>query len=518
MKDELLRRIRQLSAGDALWLGVVTIYGVLVVLPWWSTTILPLMDYPMLLSFVRILQDYDDASSPMYGVYSLGPPISPLVLPLLVTGVLSKLGSIELGGRLLWTAYAIALPLSAYFLTRTLRLSQWNVVWVFPLVFSKWVSSGFFGFTTGLPLVLLCYGLAIRWLHRSTRTHGAALSFSILGVTLWHALLMAQTLLGVFIIWLCWRAPSAGKRWTVLWPALPGVALFVGWFISVFTAPRPVSGSAPKFVYSTLAESLNTELFFSRLLMLYPGAEVFAKLLVFVGITMLVLGPREAQKLEPDAPTQGWRKTNPIAIVAWVSVGCFFALPAHALGVEVVSQRFGWVGVVLAGVAWRWPAHRRLKTVAVCAVVGLGMGYVTDVRQRFQAFHQETAGASRLIDSIPPHASLIAPISNLETKSFRNKPIREIQQYATVRKGGLPTTSFAGYSVNYVRYAGEKPRPELFARNFLAHPRLPEFDFVLLQRPHPAAERSRRLRLLREDGGWRLFAICGSRAHPSCEP
>jgi hypothetical protein len=503
--------VRRLSFEDWAFIVVAGVYVLGVVLPLWSTVILPFMDYPMLLSFVRVFQEHDDPSSPLHGIYVFGPPISPLVLPIVLTSALSALGSIELAGRIVWTLYALGLPAAAWWLGRTFGLSRWNVVLVFPFVYSKWLASGFFGFVTALPLVLCAYALGARWLETSDRKRGLALALLLVAIQLWHALAMAQVVLGLLVIWLCWRAPDLRGRFKALWPVVPAIALFGGWFGSTFIGGRPPPHPGPNFHYAPLKETFDAEFFFSRVLMLYADAHVYTKLFALAAVTMLVLGRRQ-----PLQPSARWRVRNPLALIALIALICFFALPGHALGVSIINHRFAWIAAVLAGVAWRWPAQRATKIASIAAVIALGGAYLVDVNQRFRRFHRETVGASRLINSIPEHASLIAPLSDLETKALQNKPIRELQQYATVRKGGVPTSSFAGYGINYVRYVSDNPRVHFYAHNFLGHPRLREFDYVLLRAPGAVVQRAPSLRQVRADGEWVLYAVCGSSSLPEC--
>lgn len=503
---------------DVAFAVVVLGYVVLVTLPWWSTKLLPLMDYPMFLSFVRVFLDHGDPGSPFHGTYTLGPPVSPLVLPIAIVAGLAKLtGSIETAGRVAWTAFALGLPAAAAFTIRSVKHDRWNIVLVFPLVFGKWTSSGFFGFVTAMPLVLVTWALAIRFLHRGSRRLGVGVALCLIALVEWHAIATAQALLGLGIIWLCWRAPDWRARLLRLWPLLVPAVLVVTWTVIGFgAAPTKAPPSASRFVWEPLAQMFDTQTFFSRILMLYPTADVYAKLLALSLVVVAVLGPRARPWAADDAPTNDWHVRNPLAVIAVVALLCFFLAPAHVLPAEVVGQRFGWMAAVFTSVAWCWPERRLARALGIALLGALGAAYLWDINVRFRAFHRETIGASRLIDALPKDATLIAPMRDNETRAFMNHPVREVQQYATIRNGVLPTTSFAGYGVNYVRFVDKNPKPQLFPHNWLGHPQLTEFDAVLLRRSGPAERGSPRLRLVREDGEWALFDICGSKKTPTC--
>lgn len=498
---------------NGAYAAVYAALSVLVFLPWWSSKLLPLMDYSQFLSFVRAFEDVGKPGSPFHGTYTTGFAVSPLVLPILIIDAIGRVSSIETGGRVLLTLYAIGLPAAAAFLLSSVGQSRWNVVGVFPLVFSKWVSSGFFGFFTGVPLVLLAYAFAVRHFTRPTLRRGIALAAILCSLLFWHALLEAEALLGVGILWLLWRAPSWRARWLSLLPFIVPFLLMAVWYAESFKGPRPPVAATQ---WPTLAQRLDAQLFFNRILMLFPDADAYAKALLIALAAGLVLGVRQRLYAEPDAPLAGWRARNPLAVFALVALGCFLAFPQAMLHVEIIHLRFVWFAALYLVLAWSWPSQALARGAAVGLVLAVGAAYLVDVNARFRAFDRETIGGSRLIDSIADGSTLIAPLSSGETKAFQNLPIREIQQYATVRKGGLPTTSFAGYGTNYIRYVHGNPMPDLDARSWLRSGGLTRFDYVLLLRPDRRAFASRRVREVRRDGEWVLFAVCGSRALPKC--
>ncbi len=493
--------------------AVCAALGVLVVVPWWSSTLLPLMDYSQLLTFVRAFQDMGKAGSPFHGTYTTGFPISPLVLPIVLMDVLGRVSSVETAGKILITLYAIGLPAAAAFLLSSVGQSRWNVVGVFPLVFSKWVSSGFFAFFTGAPLVLLAYAFAVRHFAKPTLRRGVALALILSTLLLWHALLEAEALLGVGLLWLFWPAPSWRARWLSLVPFALPLALMAVWFGANFHGPQP---PVARTVWPTLAQHFDAQQFFSKLFMLFPHSDVYAKALLLALVSGLVLGARQRLFAAPDAPLSGWRVHNPLAVFALVAMACYLAFPEATLHAEIINQRFGWFAALYLVLAWSWPGLWAARAAAVALVVAVAGAYLLDVDARFRQFHSETVGASRLIDTLPDGSTLIAPLQNGDTQAFQNVPIREIQQYATARKGGLPTTSFAGYGLNYIRFVHGNPMPDLSARNWQRSSGLIRFDYVLLRKPDARVLASRKTRVVRRDGDWVLLGVCGSKRFPRC--
>ncbi len=496
-------RLRSLRAEQVATLVVTLVYLTLVLMPWWSTAIVPSMDYPEFLTFVRAAQDYQDPSSPYYGTYTLAFPLKPLVLPMGVARFFSLFGSIEVAGKLLWTLYAIGIPVAGLWLAAEGGGSRWNIVLLAPLVFSRWVSYGFFPFCTGVPLLLASFALALRFFRKPTRGTGIALAVLGASLVFWHALIAAMGLLGIAVLWCLWRAPSWALRWRALLPAAPMALGWLGYFLMTFLEPEE---AAERIFFGDFSLRFANDMSFARIFMQFPGADVFAKLLGLALVASLLL-----QRFKPQL--SNFRGGRPILALSATALICFFVLPHDAFGVEVLATRFLWLSTVLLAAGWTWPQGGMRRFVVLLAVIGIGGMYLREVTLRFRQFHKETAGASRLMDTLPRRANLWGPWHDTETLAFQNKPLRSAHQLAAVRTGGLPAGSFARYKLNYVRYVNENPMPLLNVYGWENHPELTAFDYVLLRR---AISRDPRLREVGRDGDWVLYVICGSRLKPTC--
>jgi hypothetical protein len=155
----------------------------------------------------------------------------------------------------------------------------------------------------------------------------------------------------------------------------------------------------------------------------------------------------------------------------------------------------------------------------VSALVGFSTWSLVDLTHRFRDFDAETRGASTLIDRLAAGETLYAwPERRGYSPAFGghdNKASLELEQFATVRHGGLPNSSFAGYGFGFVRYAdGHNPMPGLYGPPEL-QPTMTRFDYVLTRAgPGPSPPHFRQLGF---SEGWALFAVCGSRRFPTCE-
>ncbi len=481
----------------------------LAALPFWLTDLLPMMDYPPFLTFVRAFQDYRDPASPFHGTYTLGWPVAPLVLPILLTRAIAAVSSIEIAGKVLWTLYAAALPAASMFLLRVLRRDRWCVLLVFPLVHSYWVSGGFFAFATASPLVVLGLALAVRWLDQPSWRRGLGVSAVATALLLWHALAFAQLLLDVALLWALWRAPGLRARCRALLPLVPSLVLFVVWAARmVLTRPSGGEVPGPWAAWPPFFENAGELLGYIGVLL--PGSAGYVLLFALLVLAGAAAAPAAPDRPHgsPDAPTARYRVQNPFVVLSFASVACYLFLPAYCFGVEGINNRHPWMAALLFTFAWSLPARRAPKALLLGAVA-LGSGaLLTHLCGRFVAFHEESVGASRLIDRLSRGQTLLAPLADWgATRSFPGKPLRAVQEIATVRHGSLPNSSYAGYGMHFIQYVGgENPMPGL-GLDWLHHPELTRFDYVLLRSPTAAVLDDPRLELSARDGAWALFAV-----------
>jgi len=479
----------------------------LCVLPFWLTHLLPMQDYPNLLLFARAFGDCHTPGSPFFGTYTTGFPLSPLVLPLLVTRAIAGFSSYETAGRVLWTLYAVGLPVASLHLLRVLRRDPWSVLLVFPLVLSYWVIGGFFAFATGMPLLLLGLATSVRWFEAPTRRRGLLLAALLAAALLWHALIFAQFALDFAVLWWLSRAEDGRARARALAPLGPALAIFVAWTMASIQGRSP--GRRPPQWPPFLD---NATRFFTYLGPL-PEAVGVLFLLALVIAAFAATMPAAA----PGA-SLAFRVKSPFTWLAIVSAAGYVLLPSTCFSVEGINNRQAYPAALLFVFGWSLPA-RRLPRALLLGVIGVGSALgLVHLAGRFAAFDRETAGASRLLDRLGPGETLFASLDRVSTISFPEKPLIELDLYASIRHGGLPNGSFAGYAINFVRYVNDQnPMPGLSPRAWQGSPGLQQFDYVLLRAPvGPLVARDRSLRLVATDGGFTLFSVCGGGTQPPC--
>jgi hypothetical protein len=503
---------RRLTLADLAYGVVVLGLTFLAARVWWLSAIVPGQDYPQFLVFVRVARDCADPASPFHGTYTTASWFVPTVLPIQLTRVLSLLcgGSIEAAGKLLLTLDYVGLVAASAYMLRVLGRPRWAIVLLFPFIHSRWtVIGGYAAYATAFPLIVLGWALSVRWLQRLDRASGVKLGLCLCATLLWHGVGFAVLGLGFASLWLLWRAPSVRARVLAVAPALPPLALAALWVGSTFRHGggssearwRPAWEAADKLLDHVWAT--------------VPHATARALLLAFLVIGGLVASSRNVGASGPTA--RMWRVENPLLFFAALCMVGYFVLPIDALGVAILSPRLSIQAAMALVFAWNLPRPPMARAAVVAAVALFSVWCLGDVADRFRAFDVETRGASALMDRVGLHETLYnAPSSGGGSAAFTmpNRAMIELEQFSTVRHGGLPNSSFAGYGMNYVRYVDGNPMPSLSGPPAWSAA-MTRFDYVLTRAGQ--GPNDPRFQRVDEREGWELYAVCGSKHLPVCD-
>ena len=75
------------------------------------------------------------------------------------------------------TAQNVGLVAASVYLLRQLGRPRWAVVFLFPIIHSKWtVVGGYAAYATSFPILVLGWALTVRWFMRRDLGSGAALA------------------------------------------------------------------------------------------------------------------------------------------------------------------------------------------------------------------------------------------------------------------------------------------------------------------------------------------------------
>jgi hypothetical protein len=505
---------RRLSAGDVFFALVIGGLTLMTARVWWITTIVPGMDYPQFLVFVRALQDHADPSSPFHGTYSVAPWFVPTSLPVNLASWLSyPLHSIEAAGKAMLTLQNVGLVAATVYLLKVLERPRWAVLLVMPLVHSMWtVVGGFLAFATSFPILVLGWALTVRWLKRLDLRSGIALAVCLWVMVLWHGLGFTQLGFDFALLCLVWRAPSRQARLVSFAPTIPSLLSFLVWQASTFGssgARRPPEWRP----FWDAADGVFDEAW--ACVPHYPQLTVALALIVVLG---LVIGRTNVGSSARIA--RMWRVDNPFLVIAAAHFVVFLVAPDHMNHVDGIRTRFTYTAMLAFVFAWNLPTRPVARGLVLVPMFALTVWCLADVTRRFRDFDAETRGASALIDRVGPRETFYyVPADQGASPLFAgptNKPTRELEQYATVRHGGLPRSSFAGYGYTYVRYAnGSNPMPDLTDAPPKWSADMTKFDWVMTRKD--SGPNDSRFKLVEDREGWSLFAVCGSARLPRCD-
>jgi hypothetical protein len=505
---------KRISAADVFFAVVVLAFTFATARVWWLSKIVPGMDYPQFLLFVRALQDHGDPSSPFHGTYTVGPWFMPTSLPVNFTSWLSYLcgHSIESAGKVLLALQNVSMIAVTIYLLHVLGRNRWAVLLVFPVIHSVWtVTGGYAAYSTALPLNILAWALTVRWLERRDLRSGVALAVCLCVNLLWHGVGFAQAGIGFATLWTLWRAPSWRARALSVVPTIPCLAQWLGWMVSTFS--RAGTRTPPGWLEPWDAAERILEYVWASV----PHYQVRALTLALIVGVGLLLSPTNLGGTGPTSRI--WRVRNPFLVLSLVYLAAYYAVPMYWNQVEGVSCRFPYIAVFAFIFAWNLPSGLAARTVAVGAVGAFGAWCLADLTERFRGFEEYTRGASDLMDRVGLHETLYCSAPDAgASKDFAgptNKPIREIQQYAAIRQGGLPNSSFAGYNgINYIRYVDNRnPMPGLFGGPVWSQ-EMTKFDYVLAHVGTGPSDSH--FKLLESEKDWELYAVCGSTRFPTC--
>ncbi|MGH7272676.1 MAG: hypothetical protein ACREJ3_19775 [Polyangiaceae bacterium] len=516
----MLANVRRLAAMDVLYGGVVLAFTAAAAGVWWLSVIVPAMDYPQFLVFARAVEDYGNPASPFHGTYTTASWLMPAALPVYVTIALSRLagGSLETAGKLLLSFASIGMVAAGVFLLRTLGRPRWAIVLIFPLILSRWtLVGGYIVFATSLPFVVLAWALAVRWLRRLDVPSGTALAACLCVTFFWHGIGYVLAGLGFGSLWCAWRAPSMRARLLSVWPTALSLLLFAAWMSSTFGQHNAARSTPP--AWRSLGEAAGSIV--EYVWVSVPNAQSWALALVALIAAGWVwdrtgVGRGSGVGASTVAREGIWR-ARPLSVIAGACLVAYLFIQSRFDQVEGVSIRFAYPAALALLLGWDLPRGRTPRALVIASVgllSGLSLG---DVAARMRSFDEDTRGASALIDRIGAGDTLYfnAPERGVSKDFAPAHPcLRELQQVATIRHGGLPNSSFAGYGCNYVRYVGGRnPMPGLSgpARWGSAMTR---FDYVLARQGQGPADA--RFRLVASAAGWQLFGVCGSARFPVC--
>jgi hypothetical protein len=397
-----------LAAGNILRLVALLILATMLLVPIWSATFPPLLDYPNHLARSFVLAHVNDPEFTFNRFYRADWGAYPYLGMDASLAVLGRLFSIETAGRVFLSLCALALPAAAWFLLRQVNPGDdATALWALLIAYNVFFLEGFLNFDLSLAVGFLALGFWLRWLAKQSiaRWVAALAVFTVLYFT--H-------LLGFGIAGLVVAAHLAFDRRPLrnwIWSgalALPGVAFYLH--------SSRVGLSSGKVIFHGFGEKLDS---LGMILHGYwPALDCIS--LAALGAWFLAAWCRN-----PEFRWNGrW-----LAIAAFL-FALFWAIPwmwgeGSDLDIRVLPVLF----VVILATA---RVGRRAKWLAVIPLLLFAAQHVT-MTHYFEGVQPELAGLARSFDAVPRDA-LVLPIVEGDQDPIE-RPFTHFWAYGVIRRG-----------------------------------------------------------------------------------
>lgn len=444
------------------WGGVA-----LVVAAFFSTKLLPCVDYPQHIALSDIARRLAIPGSPEHAEYELN-LFTYNGLFHLIVAALSFWLPVELVGRLVIAASLVGLASAVVALVRLLRRPPAHAALFTPILFSFSLGWGFVNYVLATAIAAWALVFVARGALRPS--FGAAILVGILGLACAFAHVLAMLIVCLvgagLALELAWRTtPPSTPRGARLaravvrgtFAALPLVLGCVyciavyerqyDWDRNMYRDPT-LEGSAPPLWQKVV--------FFSAF-----ASDLFGdatdQVVVWVTLAVMAWSGLRALKGSPSPPSD---EGEPPAIVApfVLTTLAYFSTPMVLVGTHLIFPRLGqWTmfGAVLA--TPKFPV--KLEARARNYILRLGLIAGANAVAHCLLFNWETRDASALIDELPSGRAATAVIWDPGTRAFRNGTLTHLAGYYAARKHGKWAFAFARYLSVPVRFKPNSQPP-----------------------------------------------------------
>ena len=508
--------------------SVAGLVVVVVACPFWAGRFLPFLDLPQHLALSSVIARYGDPVTQFSTYYRIDWHITPYwgfyaaMHALIVSGV-----DAVTSARLLYTSYAIGLPLAVAFLLTTLRRDWRAAVFTLPLVYNTNLFWGFAGFTLSLPLFTYALALVARTVaaRDPRRDDRWRLAAAAVLVCLFHA--QSYALLGVatsVLVAIEWQ----GVRWALhrAAPFALSLLLFLPWCwrtfasshiaipdrVSTAVAPGdvpfdPVAETSREPIGAALAEVPD------RLVGVYNDGSDYAigASMVLVFVAACAIGVRRRPRLSRAALVE--HRGECVCLVLFAT---YLVTPIKLAAQWYVSPRNLMFAALLAPSFL--PRRGPLRRVFLAAGCIVALWASADAAEKIHAFQNEIGGFATVVDRMEPGRRAVGLIFDTGASgAVRYWPFLHWSCYYQLEKGGDVAGSFAGFPpgspaahaipVSY-RSGRKPPRPDEWKPQQFRWATMGwAYDyFVIRGRPQgDAARLAEHADLLVQDGAWQLW-------------
>lgn len=514
-----IQRFGQAPLLSLCWLVALTAS----VWPFWASALLPFQDLPQHLATVRVLHSYHDPAFGVSHYFAIALGRTQYLAWYFLVDWLTYLLPLETAARVVFSLYAIGVPLSLAALLRAHRRDLHVALLSIPLIFNPFLFMGLANYVTALPLVFWALALlqrlldAFTWRRFLLLTAVTTLIFydHAQAFLLYVALAGVTTLLG---------APGLHPRhWCKqLLHLLPsGVAMLVWLQKSLILASaqewhQGLGGrnvAPPEARWKPIAERLTD--FMANLSDVYHDdldEKLLVSLLILLGVAW-VLGRDRVRTQQPSV-----RETLRDHLPEMLLVTAFFiylASPYSWKWIAPLAERLIPAVALLAIPAFaRHSMPFRTWTLAIPATV-LAVMTAKVHADHAQAFSAEAGPIRQVVAQAEKGKRLMALIFQSQSAVMKQPVYLHFGQYYVIDRGGMANFSFANFPQSPVLFpdVGGPPlvpprfewTPEVFTMATQGY----WYDYFLirdenLQRNPFGAERAQ-VELVTRQGPWALY-------------
>jgi hypothetical protein len=521
----LLQSARQEPVTALAWLLVL----VACVWPLWASGLLPFMDLPQHLATVRVLHSYND---PSYGVshyFAIELGRTQYLAWYFLVDWLTYLMPLEIAARVVFSLYALGLPLSIAVLLKAHGRDSRVALLAAPFVYNPFLFMGFANYVTALPLIF--WGLAL--LQESLDAFSwRRLPLLIFVTTLCfydHAMafLMYVALAGMTVL-LGARGLHPRHWWRQALHLAPAALAMLWWTsqsLILAGADEWHKGMGGRNVapvdirFKPLLERFTS--FPEFLLDAYPDdadEKLFIAWLVILGLAWII--GRDALNRRGLTGREALRAHVPEAMLV-TSTLIYLASPISYKWIWPIADRLVPIVALLAlpALARQSTPYRTFTLVIPATILALTMSHTH--AKRAQEFTTEAGPIREVVAQADRGKKLMALIYQPQSRVMKWPAFLHFGQYYTVERGGMANFSFANFPQSPVLFPDQggppkvPPRfewtPEVFSMQDQGY----WYDYFLIRDENPnrnpfGAERNK-VELVVRKGPWALWKQVAAR-------
>jgi hypothetical protein len=486
------------------------------VLPLWTSTMLPFLELPQHLAAIRVIHDYEQWEWGFGLFYEVDLTARPLMVYYMAVHWLASVVPIESANRIVLSLYVVAVPLSLASYLRAHGRDPAVALLAGPLAYSVPLFLGFISFVLAIPMLFWALAALRRLMDDHTYRRMAGLTLLTVLLYFTHPQVFALYVPCALITLLAATGGHPRHWWRQAAHLLPGLVFFASWL----PGGAETSAAAPAWQVPPV-----DEMSYGRLLDRFesiPHAMTNAYQgdgdeLILLGLFAVCV----ALFLWREISTTRWLRSRLPELTLLAGATVFFVSPVQWGSLIAVAYRLVPVLALfaLATLASHRLPSRRYLLIAPATVLCLATAWM-QIRGG-NRFDDEAVPGRELLAEAVPASRLLALTYEAEGDVLVTRPYAYFSGYHVFDRGGMAEPSFAtGAAMFPIRYRDLVGPPAIRSGIEWAPEQvdldraLSYFDYFLVRSYDVAAtpfnDLLDRVELIRAEGRWRLYRSTGA--------